>query len=141
MDVEREPVVAVFGGAGGERVQQPPTDPTAAVLGRHRDDQFAHRRPVGCPDQRGVGEVPPDRTDRTAVLVERHQTHVRRSGEHPLHVGILGGRQGATLDHRGESGRRGDERGVGRIARADRHVTAVRRLTAVRHSPKVQPNE
>ena len=77
MNVEGQPVVAVLGGAGGERVEQATTD-TATTVGReHRDDELGDRRAVGCHDQREFPEVPPGRTDRMTIVVDCQHTRSR----------------------------------------------------------------
>jgi hypothetical protein len=77
VDVEGQPVVAMVGSAGGERVEQTTTDTATAVGGHHRDDDLGDRRAVGCHDQQGLPEVPPGRTDRMTIVVERQHTRVR----------------------------------------------------------------
>jgi len=62
-------------GTGGCR--PPSTDTATAVGGHHRDDELGDRRAVGCHDQQGFPEVPPGRTDRMTIVVERQHTRIR----------------------------------------------------------------
>ena len=77
VDVKGQLVVAVLDGACGERVEQVTTDTATTVSGPHRDDELGDRRAVRCRDQQGFPKVPPGRTDRLTIVVERQHTHVR----------------------------------------------------------------
>ena len=77
VNVQGQPVVALLDGACGERVEQATTDTATTVGGSHRDDELGDRRAGGCRDQQGFPEVPPGRTDRLTIVVERQHTRVR----------------------------------------------------------------
>lgn len=77
MDVEGQLSVAVPGRAGHERVEQPPTGTAATGLGDDRDDEFGRRGAARGHEQRQLPEVPPDRPDRAAAVVERQHARPR----------------------------------------------------------------